>query len=89
MIFSVACEGVPNTNWACCSNASPCNVGRGDCDSDDECLGDLICIRDSCRDDYNSTVSNWDIGTDCCSDSRSKFALVNACSNQFSLIQKW
>lgn len=39
------CTGVYN----CCDKETPCREGEGDCDSDDDCLGELLCGRDNCR----------------------------------------
>ena len=36
----------------CCSETNSCGVGEGDCDSDDECLGDLRCGRNNCEPDF-------------------------------------
>lgn len=33
-------------NWSFCSTACPCDLGQGDCDSDSECLGGLVCRTD-------------------------------------------
>ena len=33
----------------CCTKDKPCREGWGDCDSDDQCAGDLKCGRDNCR----------------------------------------
>ena len=48
-----------NYEWDCCSIEQPCLAGDGDCDSDDECIGDLICGENNCKDD--TTVYE-----DCC-----------------------
>lgn len=32
----------------CCSKDKPCGVGQGDCDHDDECVGDLKCGNNNC-----------------------------------------
>ena len=37
--------------WDCCSIEQPCLADDGDCDSDDECIGDLICGENNCQDD--------------------------------------
>lgn len=31
--------------WSCCSPSQPCPAGEGDCDSDDDCAGDLVCLQ--------------------------------------------
>ncbi len=45
----------------CCTEESPCDVGEGDCDDDDECRGDLVCGEDNCGSDTNFLP-----GHDCC-----------------------
>ena len=60
------CNGVPSTDWSCCSSGSPCNVGGGDCDNDSECAGTLVCGPDNCKTDFPSSGSNWDTIADCC-----------------------
>ena len=35
--------------WSRCSQGAPCNIGEGDCDSDGECEGLLICGNDMCE----------------------------------------
>ena len=32
----------------CCNATHPCNIGQGDCDSDEDCLGNLVCGRQNC-----------------------------------------
>ena len=33
---------------ACCSEQEKCGVGEGDCNSDSECLGSLVCKYNGC-----------------------------------------
>ena len=49
-----------NDDLSCCSDASPCGIGEGDCDRDSECGGDLRCG------DGNCPAPAWH-GMDCCS----------------------
>ena len=39
-----------------------CTEGQGDCDSHDECLGNLVCGKDNCK-DFNPEAK---FDTDCC-----------------------
>ena len=32
-----------NWDYSCCTSANPCAIGQGDCDTDDQCYGDLKC----------------------------------------------
>ena len=68
--------GVPKSNKctggdSCCTLDNPCDEGEGDCDSDEECSGNLFCSR-SCGDQVQGGLAslggNWDIGDDCCLD---------------------
>ena len=44
----------------CCTSDSPCSANKGDCDSDNECAGDLRCGSDNC-----GTSFTW-TDADCC-----------------------
>ena len=48
-----------NWDYTCCTSANPCSIGEGDCDSDDQCYGDLKCGLDNC-------IGFGDSGADCC-----------------------
>jgi len=37
-----------NYDVDCCSTDIPCGLGEGDCDTDDECAGDLVCGTNNC-----------------------------------------
>ena len=60
------CDGVPSTDWSCCSSTNACSVGGGDCDNDSECASGLQCGNNNCKNDYSSSGSNWAIAADCC-----------------------
>ena len=47
---------------SCCTPDHPCDLGEGDCDEDDDCLGDYICGFDICE-------SPFPDGHDCCTTS--------------------
>ena len=47
----------------CCTTSNLCGIGDGDCDSDDQCQGDLICGSNNC-DTSLGFGSEWD----CCYD---------------------
>ena len=44
----------------CCNATHPCNIGQGDCDADEDCLGNLVCGRQNCGPGFF-----WN-STDCC-----------------------
>ena len=43
----------------CCSSSNQCDVNQGDCDSDNECKGNLVCGDNNCPSPFPSTA-------DCC-----------------------
>ena len=49
-----------NGDHECCSRSSPCAENEGDCDSDDDCQGDLVCGQDNCPSNWGSSEA------DCC-----------------------
>ena len=53
-----------NSDYDCCKSPNlPCGLGEGDCDSDSECSGNLICGSDNCQ----SLDSGWAFSDfDCC-----------------------
>ena len=38
-----------NGGKSCCSKSYKCKEGEGDCDDDNDCLGNLICGNDNCN----------------------------------------
>ena len=48
----------------CCTDDAnePCGLGEGDCDTDDECAGDLVCGTNNCL----RMGSGFKKGSDCC-----------------------
>jgi len=46
----------------CCTKEKPCDVGEGDCDTNDQCRGQLVCGSNNCPKDG----FDWDSGDDCC-----------------------
>lgn len=66
---SQTCDGGSSNMWTCCRDRSDgcdanadtdgscgCAVGQGDCDSDDQCSGSLVCGRNSCDTAFNTKV---------------------------------
>ena len=51
---------VCNGGDSCCNGQ--CNLGEGDCDSDSDCVGDLVCGSNNCP----RSGFEWDSGDDCC-----------------------
>lgn len=54
---------LPNWSWGFCSTNEPCDVGEGDCDSDAECKGFLICNHSSLSVDSYGAPSTGDVCT--------------------------
>lgn len=48
----------------CCDSQNPCNYGQGDCDSDSDCYGSLVCKKESC--DWNVPGIYRKVKADCC-----------------------
>ena len=57
----LACSGERGTG-ECCTRESPCKVGGGDCDKDEDCAGDLVCGKNNCQDFNWLARSSYD----CC-----------------------
>ena len=51
--------------WSyCCTANEPCDIGDGDCDSDDQCIGNLRCGQNNCA--GNGTLkANFTSMSDC------------------------
>ena len=54
----ISCDG-EGSYWSCCTSSNPCGPFEGDCDSDDECGGDLKCGSNNC-------LSPFESHADCC-----------------------
>ena len=63
MAEATRCTAV-DWSWNCCTTANPCSLGKGDCNSDNECGGDLICGVNNCQRDFGFGFST----ADCCID---------------------
>ena len=46
-------------DYDCCTPSNPCYEGYGDCDRDEDCVGDLVCGVDNCGPSFSSIE-------DCC-----------------------
>ena len=55
-----ACTGDPLGSSGYCSTSCPCGVNQGDCDSDAECIAELVCMRDT------GGLFGWDPEVDTC-----------------------
>lgn len=62
----ILCDGVPATDWDCCSSNYLCDLGAGDCDFDADCNGGLFCGSDNCLLYHSHENSSWGSSADCC-----------------------
>ena len=74
------CNGIPDTDWGCCTNAKQCTVGEGDCDRDSHCQGDLKCGKNNCQKDFSVLGSNWLSSADCCYGNLCNFLVISSVS---------
>ena len=62
VVFTIGrCKGGTNIeyNKDCCTAQDPCGDGEGDCDRDDHCAGNLVCMPKICG-------SNFGDNAECC-----------------------
>ena len=62
------CDGkLPGRDGAsCCTTSDTCEIGEGDCDSDSECTGNLVCGTDNCQSIFGHSPSDFD----CCKEGK-------------------
>jgi hypothetical protein len=75
MISTTVCDWTMDT-WACCTALQPCELGGGDCDSDGECAGSLVCGTDNCGGIFDSLA-------DCCTHPTSKELMNRFACNKY------
>ena len=59
LILAKLCNAIGGNVYNCCSSTNKCGLNEGDCDSNNECIGDLVCGRDNCQFPFPSDA-------DCC-----------------------
>ena len=59
LILAQVCNAIRDDTYTCCTASDPCDINQGDCDSDNDCSGYLICGNDNCKSPFPSDV-------DCC-----------------------
>ena len=57
-----------NGGSACCDSSNQCGEGEGDCDTDDDCFGNLKCGEGNGFDDNCDTTLGYGSDWDCCYD---------------------
>ena len=65
----------------CCTPDTPCGLGGGDCNSDQDCKGDLICglyqsNSNNCKNEPRIGLT-WPTNTDCCITKRNSRDIVS------------
>merc|ERR1719412_1331421 len=58
---------------SCCTESNQCGVNEGDCDSDVDCEGDLVCGTDNCN------GPNFDSEDDCCTEKSEELEKFEQC----------
>ena len=53
------------TDDYCCTESDPCKEGEGDCDSDSDCEGSLVCGSYNCNSSWHGSM-DFDSSDDCC-----------------------
>ena len=51
---------------SCCSDQEKCGVGEGDCNSDSECHGSLVCEYNGCSPTTTDTTLGFSKHASCC-----------------------
>ena len=49
-----------NYDSSCCTVENPCGLGEGDCDQDNQCIGNFVCGYENCGSEFPRLA-------DCCS----------------------
>ena len=52
----------------CCTSSNQCGEGEGDCDSDEDCMGNLKCGEGSGHNDNCDNTLGFSGDSDCCYD---------------------
>merc|ERR1711890_22192 len=61
MVPNSGCDGGDD----CCKDGN-CGEGQGDCDSDSDCYGPLVCGCDNCKTGWSGDRSSFEDNDDCC-----------------------
>ena len=73
--YTSGCNASNTENHSCCTSSYPCVTGEGDCDSDSQCAGNLVCGEDNCI----HLDSDWsDPLFDCCTKGKNIIQLLQA-----------
>ena len=59
IISAKVCNAISDNLYTCCTSSKQCELNQGDCDSHDECSGNLLCGDDNCQ-------SPFPTDADCC-----------------------
>ena len=68
----MVCNAIEGDPFNCCTSTNQCDRNQGDCDTDSECIGDLICGTENCKYPFPSDA-------DCCEGAgNSQFAICGS-----------
>merc|ERR1712066_251472 len=68
------CAGRHIDKGVCCSPETPCTLGEGDCENDNDCRDDLVCGNNNCK----QFAAYFDKKDDCCVKPESTKAAINS-----------
>ena len=57
---------------SCCTSTNQCGEGEGDCNSDDDCFGNLKCGEGNGYDNNCDTALGFGSESDCCYDANKR-----------------
>ena len=59
IVSADVCNAIGDDIYDCCTPSNQCGPNQGDCDSNSDCQGDLVCGNDNCQSPFPSDA-------DCC-----------------------
>ena len=74
---SSVCNAIDKDNvYSCCTLTKQCGINQGDCDTNSECSGNLICGKDNCPSAFPSDA-------DCCEPGNFSMFLIKYITTNF------
>merc|ERR1719167_2042500 len=79
------CDGTGENSGDCCTDGFPCKAGEGDCDSDSDCVGDLICGSNNCKGEAFAADDDccYDRKKEVCDGTAENIAIGSCCTKDF------
>ena len=68
IVHPTGCHIGRNEGSNCCSSSNQCLEGEGNCDDNDDCIGNLQCGQNNC----DKGLGLFDSDSDCCYDPKRK-----------------